>query len=191
VSDAPGFTEWAAEVLVSAAGTGHGDPVALAVRIAPRDWLAEAFAVWGPLPWEDLRDLALIDEQRLGPLVVGHLRAMVPTVLADARACGVEAAAVLDVGDGLAVRLVVDWGQGRYGPSGWVAPAGDDAELRAWLADGIQEVTMERGQRDCHVWPVCPRHRLGGHARVDGGTAIWWCNGGAGHQLAPIGRLAR
>lgn len=37
------------------------------------------------------------------------------------------------------------------------------------------------------VWPVCPVHRLGVHARDHGEAAVWWCTGDGGHAVAAIG----
>lgn len=41
------------------------------------------------------------------------------------------------------------------------------------------------------VWPVCPAHHLGAHAREHDGTAVWWCNGSGGHVIAAIGTWNR
>lgn len=38
------------------------------------------------------------------------------------------------------------------------------------------------------VWPVCPTHDLGAHAREHDGVAVWWCNSLGGHVIAPIGQ---
>lgn len=37
------------------------------------------------------------------------------------------------------------------------------------------------------VWPVCPAHNLGAHAREHRGEAVWWCNHADGHVIAAIG----
>jgi hypothetical protein len=38
------------------------------------------------------------------------------------------------------------------------------------------------------VWPVCPVHRLGVHARKHQATAVWWCAGDGGHAVTAIGQ---
>ncbi len=40
-------------------------------------------------------------------------------------------------------------------------------------------------------WPVCPRHRLGTHAGVHDGAAVWWCKGNGGHVAAAVGCWGR
>lgn len=66
--------------------------------------------------------------------------------------------------------------------------AGDDVTRAvAAVADVVQCGLMERTWQ---VWPVCPEHqRLGVHAVVRSGEAVWWCVGGSGHAVAAVGEL--
>jgi hypothetical protein len=73
---------------------------------------------------------------------------------------------------------------------GLVFKPDSDAVFLVWLADEIQEITMERDQVNVAVWPACEIHGLGAHADVVSDVAVWSCNGGAGHVIAPIGTLA-
>jgi hypothetical protein len=56
--------------------------------------------------------------------------------------------------------------------------------------DGIAEIGEiiqdEIIDRDQEVWPVCPDHTVGLHAKVVDGRAVWWCNPGS-HSLGEIG----
>jgi hypothetical protein len=54
------------------------------------------------------------------------------------------------------------------------------------VAEAAQEVITERTSQ---VWPMCSRHRLGLHADLVSGEAVWHCNMGSGHVVAPIGQL--
>jgi len=66
---------------------------------------------------------------------------------------------------------------GSNGALSWILE--NDAELLVWLADEVQEATMERDQVNVFVWPVCAVHQFGGHAGVVAGEAVWSCNGPA------------
>jgi hypothetical protein len=79
------------------------------------------------------------------------------------------------------------WSQIVRSPAARPPPLGGAVEVIAWLADAVQEVTMERDQVDCQVWPVCTSHRLGGHALVLDGAAIWWCNGAGWPPWSRVG----
>ena len=120
-------------------------------------------------------------------------RQLVPMVLADAAAAGLAPVVELEPDGANGIGFMIFYAPGRgSGPTGNSPDlSGGAPELLAGLADAVQEVTMERDQYNCRVWPVCPVHGLGGHATVDAGRAIWWCNGGGGHLLAPIGELGR
>jgi hypothetical protein len=52
------------------------------------------------------------------------------------------------------------------------------------VADDAQDALMEELWA---VWPVCPVHRLGVHARHHDKAAVWWCAGDDGHPVAAIG----
>lgn len=182
------FEAWAAEI--AASWTTDPDAAAVAIGLAPRDWLLDVFRRWGPLSSGDLAEVAQLERAQLAPLVVGRLTELLRPVLADARTWGNDPSVRLRLDEDLNVQLTVSWAVGRSGgPTGGAPPLGDSGEVIAWLADAVQEVTMERDQVDCRVWPVCTDHRLGSHALVRDGAAVWWCNGAGGHVLAPIGEL--
>ncbi len=113
-------------------------------------------------------------------------RQLVPRVLADAATAGFAPRVELELDDWDGICSSVA-GTVRSGHS--PGSSAGEPELLAWLADTVQEDTMEGDQVHCLVWPVCPAHGLGGHALVEAGTAVWWCNGGDGHLLAPVGEL--
>jgi hypothetical protein len=77
--------------------------------------------------------------------------------------------------------------QGGHGSISGIEPAAGRSELHAVLAvaDEAQDAVMEVSWA---VWPVCPAHQLGAHAREDHGAAAWGCNADGGHVIAPIGR---
>ncbi|MFD5560573.1 hypothetical protein [Kitasatospora griseola] len=78
----------------------------------------------------------------------------------------------------------------RLDRGGRILPSGCEAPVTALtgLAILIQESLLERTWQ---VWPVCPRHDLGVHGSERAGAAVWWCAGGGGHVLAPVGELSR
>jgi hypothetical protein len=160
-----------------------------------RLWLQAIFEEWGPLPTADVEELLEVEAQRLQAVQLDAARRLLPAVVADGDAVGMTLDVVLtlttEYGGHLEVIASPEPGSRYYQTS-----SGDpmelfltDAELLAWLADEVQEATMERDQVHCFVWPTCPVHQLGGHAVVDHGTAVWRCNGGGGHVLARIGEL--
>jgi hypothetical protein len=75
---------------------------------------------------------------------------------------------------------------GYTGTSGGVYPAegADPVSALVAVADDAQDAVMHAL---CAVWPVCPVHRLGVHARDQGEAAVWWCAGDGGHAAATIG----
>ena len=183
------FEVWAAEIAASA--VTHPDAAAVAISLAPRGWLVDVFGRWGPLSRDDVAEVAQLEREQLAPLVVGRLTELLPPVLADAHAWGNDPVVQVRVDEDLNVRLSVSWAAGcSGGPTGGPPPLDGAAAVIAWLADAVQEVTMERDQVDCRVWPVCASHRLGGHALLRDGVAVWWCNGAGGHVLAAIGELS-
>jgi hypothetical protein len=58
----------------------------------------------------------------------------------------------------------------------------------AAMADHVQSGLLERTWK---VWPQCAGHRLGVHSVERRGVALWWCSGGGGHPVAPVGALPR
>ncbi|WP_234437042.1 hypothetical protein [Streptomyces maremycinicus] len=80
------------------------------------------------------------------------------------------------------------WHGNDLPPEGRAVPAFALADV----AEAAQETVL-----GClwQVWPVCPEHRLGMHAGVEDGQAVWRCagggdEGGPGHVQAPVGGLA-
>lgn len=67
--------------------------------------------------------------------------------------------------------------------------ATDPVEALVAVADDLQNSVMHILWGT--VWPVCPAHSLGAHAREHDGAAVWWCNGFTGHVIAAIGRWNR
>lgn len=96
-------------------------------------------------------------------------------VEADVRATGLEDS----------VGLILSGGSFSY--TGGITPrdGGDQVSALLAVADDVQDAIMGSLMT---VWPVCPDHDLGGHPREHDGQAVWWCNGGGGHVIAPIGR---
>jgi hypothetical protein len=165
-------------------------------EIAPRwrGWLLQVFHEQGPLSLQDVDDLARIEGDRLMAVQLEAVQRMIPLIVADGQAVGMalDVVARLDDPGSLEVLASPEPG-GRYywasnGPLAWIVE--NDAELLVWLADEVQEATMERDQVNVFVWPVCTVHQLGGHAGLVDGEAVWSCNDGGGHLLAPIGKLS-
>jgi hypothetical protein len=80
----------------------------------------------------------------------------------------------------------VETWDGYTGASGGIYPASgaDPVSALVAVADDAQEALMEALWA---VWPVCPVHRLGVHARDHEQAAVWWCAGDGGHAVAAIG----
>ena len=160
------------------------------------DWLWAAFQEWGAVASADLEDLFDADDQVLRNLLLQAARRLLPKVLADAESVGMTLDVDLSISDwgNLVLKVSIEPGGRRRsasdGPGVSFLPLGTDAQLLLWLAEGIQEVTMERDQVNVYVWPVCSSHQLGSHALLVDAAAVWWCKGGSGHVLAPIGDLA-
>ena len=64
------------------------------------------------------------------------------------------------------------------------ADGADPVSALVAVADDAQGALMEQLWA---VWPVCPVHRLGVHARHHNEVAVWWCAGDEGHPVAAIG----
>jgi hypothetical protein len=118
------------------------------------------------------------------------MRRLVLDVLDDAATCGIFADVdfvLEEPAPGIqSYRLTVGPGRVWWSDRVWTG-SGDEAHLLVWLAEAVQELTMERSQRDQVVWPMCLSHQLGGHARVEAGVAVWWCS--VGHAIASVGQL--
>jgi hypothetical protein len=107
-------------------------------------------------------------------------------VKADLRASGLPDAVRLYTWDG-SVNVGVDaWAANST--SGGISPeeGKDQVTALAAVADDAQEAVM---LSICGVWPTCPVHHLGVHARAHDGAAVWWCRTGGGHAAARIGQL--
>src|ERR1700722_8278649 len=52
--------------------------------------------------------------------------------------------------------------------------AGDPIDALVAVADDLQNSIMHVFWGT--VWPVCPAHNLGAHARKHAGAPVWWCN---------------
>jgi hypothetical protein len=61
----------------------------------------------------------------------------------------------------------------------------DEQEIIQEIADDIQEDLCES---HLEVWPICPSHRVGLHAKALHETTVWWCQLGV-HRVATIGDL--
>jgi hypothetical protein len=126
----------------------------------------------------------------LEPVLLERLEQALKVVTADLRATGLEGP----------VRLVItDWNdpphayaefRGVWGTAGGASPADGVSPLSALVAvaGDLQEAVMEAL---CEVWPVCPTHNLGAHAREYRSAAVWWCNGDGGHVITAIGQWDR
>jgi hypothetical protein len=67
--------------------------------------------------------------------------------------------------------------------------ASDPRKALVAVADDLQNSVMHMLWGT--VWPVCPSHHLGAHARDHEATAVWWCNGSGGHVITAIGNWGR
>ena len=95
-----------------------------------------------------------------------------------------------------AVRLYTWEGSRNVGIDAWAANSAsagispeagkDPVTALAAVADDAQEAVMIS---ICGVWPTCPKHRLGVHARTHDGAAVWWCRVDGGHVAARVGQL--
>lgn len=127
-----------------------------------------------------------------GELRLQAAERLLPEVLHDAATAGFRPRVDLDLSDAGDVQMSVWYAPGQLGggtSGSRPADPGGHAEVLAWIADEVQEATMEGDQIRCLVWPVCAVHGLGGHAVVAEERAVWWCNGDAGHVITQIGAL--
>ena len=184
------FDDWLAQV----AADDETGFIAADLPAPWRTWIEETFREWGTLSARDLTELAHAEQARLAAAGLEDARRLLPAVIADASSVGMTLDVQLELDEWANLQVRVRWEPGghHHGASngGLRLPASKDADLLASLADEVQEVSMERNQVNCFVWPVCPVHHLGGHASVVGDRAVWSCNGAGGHVIAAIGELA-
>jgi hypothetical protein len=159
-----------------------------------RTWLEQTFRERGALSAKELTELADAEQDRLAAAGLEDARRLLPAVIADARSVGMTLDVQLELDEWAMLRVLVQYepgGRHQSASNGPLhLPADNDADLLAYLAEEVQEVSMERHQVNCFVWPVCPVHQLGGHAGVVAGKAVWSCNGAGGHVMAAVGELA-
>jgi hypothetical protein len=107
-------------------------------------------------------------------------------VKADLRASGLPDAVRLYTWEGSPNAGVDAWAANST--SGGIFPEAGKDPVRALVdvADDAQEAVM---LSICGVWPACPVHRLGVHARAADGAAVWWCALDGGHVAARVGQL--
>ena len=122
----------------------------------------------------------------LEPELLATLEQALDVLRADVAATGLTGAVTLSV---------KDWNghaytefRGCWGHGGGIVPetGRNPVAALAEVADDLQDAIMETIWA---VWPVCPEHSLGGHARVLDGQAVWWCR--SGHVIALVGQLTQ
>jgi hypothetical protein len=108
------------------------------------------------------------------------------SVKADLRASGLPDAVRLYTWEGSTNAGVDAWAANST--SGGIFPEAGKDPVGALVdvADDAQEAVM---LSICGVWPTCPVHRLGVHATVNDGAAVWWCRVDGGHAIARVGEL--
>ena len=125
------------------------------------------------------------------PRLLAGLEQALQTVSADLRATGLTGPARLVVLEGSAPpHAFVEFG-GKFGHTNGIAPGhgSNPGDALLAVADDLQDAVMDALLM---VWPVCPRHQRGGHAREIDAEPVWWCTGGSGgHIIAAIGRWPR
>lgn len=119
---------------------------------------------------------------------VEALESALHVVEADVRATGL---------DGSVSLIPNNWNPGQYAYAAFQgtgsgntvgiesSAADDPVNALVAVADDLQNSIMHVLWGT--VWPVCPAHNLGAHARKHDGAAVWWCNKSGGHILAHIG----
>ncbi len=115
------------------------------------------------------------------------LETALETVKADLRASGLPDTVRLWTWEGSTNVGVDAWAANST--SGGICPeqGRDPVTALAAVADDAQEAVMIS---ICGAWPTCPEHRLGVHARVHHGAAVWWCRIDGGHVAAYVGHLS-
>lgn len=115
------------------------------------------------------------------------LETAVKVVENDVRASGIDVVLTIvipDWDDSGCARVECCGGCG--GPAIWPSSGRDVDVALVEIADAVQDVVMEH---IWGVWPTCPEHRLGLHAALVEGTAVWQCAGKGLHTAAAIGDL--
>ena len=108
-------------------------------------------------------------------------------VRADIRATGLTGTVRLVFPDWSPSNAFVETWDGHLGSGSGIYPSECRAPVTALVAvaDDAQDSLMETIWA---AWPVCPVHALGTHPQERDGAGVWWCGGGGGHAVAPIGR---
>jgi hypothetical protein len=115
------------------------------------------------------------------------LERAVEVVQADVRATGLPGTVRLVFPDWTYNAFIETWDGETSATSGISASdCGDPVAALVAAADDAQDALMHTLWG---AWPVCPAHEQGLHALEHDGTAVWWCGGGGGHVVAPVGRL--
>ena len=122
------------------------------------------------------------------PRLLAELEHALEAVRADMQATGMDGPVHVAFAEapGSYLRNLFASFRGSFSFTGGIAPSSGRDRVSALLAvaDDVQDATMGSLMT---VWPVCPDHGLGAHPREHDSRAVWWCNGGGGHVIAPIG----
>lgn len=178
------FEAWVAQVAAEDA-----DFVPADLPTPWRTWTQRVFQEKGTISAKELKTLATIERDREATALLERARALVPAIVADGRAAGMELDIELRLDEWGLPQVLVRYEPEAYPSTGgggaWVIDT--DAELLAAVAEQVQEDSMEER---VFVWPVCPEHQLGGHADVLDDRAVWTCRATGGHVIARIGELS-
>jgi len=124
------------------------------------------------------------------PALLARLEEAMDLVNRDLAATGIHRRCLLRVydDDGLnwPVNAYVQAWDGRRGTAQGVHPGSGANPVWALVdvAEDAQDAIMHSLWA---AWPLCPVHGLGAHAQEHEGAAVWWCAGGGGHAVTPIG----
>jgi hypothetical protein len=137
-------------------------------------WLRRYFDTEGSAPRNVVRDALLAHQLALAEAAVAASLHDLET------STSLRPRVAVEDHDGDGVRI---WINGGYtAPSMWAL---DKPEAFAEVADYFQEQLDQSG---AGAWPVCETHRVGLHAEVWEGAAVWRCRLGQ-HSVAMIGEL--
>ena len=157
-------------------------------------WLSQTFQERGAISRAKVEDLAAVELDRMSTEDLAKAKELLPVVIADARAAGVELDVRLLVSDQEGSRLLrvevrCDPSRG-YETDGidLFIPIATDAELLAGLADQVQTFCAWDKYHNV-IWPLCPDHQVRGHADLLADPAVWTCSAAGGHMIARIGEL--